>query len=170
MVQNVHYGMHSTGFGVVRAVNQPPNPRVHQRACAHSTRLNCSKQLTVAQTMIADAGSSLAQGDHFCVGSGIGGGEVTVEPATDDFSLMDHNRADRDFTGLQSALRRTERFLHPEFVSFRLRAYGLHDEYCSLRQLPDSQSLEDEPIRNQPRLKNSIPSGGSASASEYGRP
>ena len=45
VVQHPHNGVDSTRFGVIRAENQPPNARVHERTGAHCARFNCSKQV-----------------------------------------------------------------------------------------------------------------------------
>src|ERR1700747_1855730 len=57
VVEDSHHRMHGTRFGVVRTVDQAPNPRVDERSRAHGARLNCNKQLTVAQAMITDRGT-----------------------------------------------------------------------------------------------------------------
>jgi hypothetical protein len=89
---------------------------MYQSAGAHGARFNCSKQFTAFQTMVAEGGTGLAQGDDLGVGRGIGIGEVAVLPAGYDFSLVNDNSADRNFSRFECALGGAQRFLHEEFV------------------------------------------------------
>jgi hypothetical protein len=57
MVQHPQYRMHGSGLRVLCAVNQAPNARVHGCPSAHCARLNCSKQLTASQAMVAERGA-----------------------------------------------------------------------------------------------------------------
>ncbi|HKR85091.1 MAG TPA: hypothetical protein VJS37_13120 [Terriglobales bacterium] len=71
VVQPVHDRVDRSGFGVVCAVNQPSNPRVNQGSRAHSARLNCNKQVTVHQAVIAYGGPSFTECQNFRVRSWI---------------------------------------------------------------------------------------------------
>ena len=51
-------------FWVIRTVNQAFDPGVDERAGTHCARLNCSKQFTFAQTVVAEScGTGFTQGD-----------------------------------------------------------------------------------------------------------
>ena len=108
--------MDGARFGVVGAVNQALNPRMYQRAGAHRARLNCNKQLALAQTMVTDMSTSFSKRKNLGVSSGIGVGDVAVASAAHDALITNHNRANRNFAGLKRALGGTQGFFHPEFV------------------------------------------------------
>jgi hypothetical protein len=91
-----------------------------QSAGTHGARFNCSKQFAAFQPMVAEGGTGLAQGDDLGVGSGIAVGEIAVAAASDDFAVVHHHRADRDFSGFESALGGAESLFHEEFVVVRV--------------------------------------------------
>lgn len=65
MVENGEHGVNGSGFGIVRAINQASNAGVDERSGAHRARFNCSKQVTVAQTMVTEVLRGIAQRDDF---------------------------------------------------------------------------------------------------------
>jgi len=89
---------------------------MNQSTGAHGARFNCSKQFTAFQTMVAEGGTGLAQGDDLGVGGGVGIGEVTVAAASDDFAMVNDDRTDWDFSGVESTVGGAESFFHEEFV------------------------------------------------------
>src|SRR5580658_5873930 len=108
--------MDRTRFGIVRAVDQTLDAGMQQGARTHGARFNCSKQLAVSKTVVAESGTRLAQGDDFRVGGGVEFGDVAVPASTDDASPADDNCADRYLSGLERALGGAQSFFHPEFV------------------------------------------------------
>src|ERR1700679_404206 len=98
--------MDRTRFGIVRAVDQALDAGMQQGARTHGARFNCSKQLAVSKTVVAEGGARLAQGDDFRVGGGFEVVDVAVPSSTDDASLADDNCADRHLSGLARALGR----------------------------------------------------------------
>ena len=89
---------------------------MHQGTCAHGARFNCSKELAVSQTVIAQVGARLPQGDNFRVGGGIGIGEVAIPASANDLAGTNYDRPDGNFARFQATLGGTEGFLHPKFV------------------------------------------------------
>jgi len=71
VVQDMHYRMNRAGLGIVCAVHQTPDARVNQGSRAHCARFNCGKQVALAQAMVADRGSRLAQSHDLSVGGWI---------------------------------------------------------------------------------------------------
>ena len=135
VVQDSNHRMHGARLGVVRTINEAPNPRVDERSGAHRARLNCSKQLAVAQAMIADRGSCLAERDDFGVGRGIGVREIAIVSAANDLAAVNDYCTDGDFSGLKRSLRGTKGFLHPEFVRVLVcLAERFHDRHCISRK------------------------------------
>ncbi len=72
MVQNLKHRTDSSGFGILRAVNQPSQARMNHGTGAHGARLNCSKQLAVAQAMVTEVFPGLAESNNLGVSRGIG--------------------------------------------------------------------------------------------------
>jgi hypothetical protein len=117
MIQHLQNRMHSTRLGVIRAVYQAADPGMNERARAHGTRFNCSKQFTVPKAMITDSSASLAERDHFSVGSGIVVVEIPIPTSAYNLAFADDDRSHRHFSHFQSALRAAQGFFHEDFVS-----------------------------------------------------
>src|SRR6266404_4596141 len=105
---------------------------MNQRSRAHGTRLNCNKQVTVAQAMVADRGTCLSEGYDLCVGGGITIGQVPVPAAADNLALMNNDRAYGNFAGIECAAGTAQSLPHPEFVGV-LGGTVAHANDCSLR-------------------------------------
>ena len=98
---------------IIGAIDQALEPGMNQSAGAHRARLNCNKQLAALQPMVTESCTGLAQGDDLGVGGGIGIGKVAVPSSPYNMSVVYHDRAHRDFSRLQRALRAAQGFLHP---------------------------------------------------------
>jgi len=61
VVQDMHCRMHSPGLGVLGAIYQAPDARVHYGSSAHSAGLNGHEQIATRQAMISNGGPGLAQ-------------------------------------------------------------------------------------------------------------
>jgi hypothetical protein len=126
--------MDRSGFGVVRAINQPPNSRVNQGSRAHHTRLNCSKQVTVNQAVVAHGRSSFTECQDFRVSSWVLIRYITIPATANNRPVRHYNRPDRNFANLERPLRTAQSFFHPEFMAVIVRAVS-HERYCS-RAMP----------------------------------
>jgi hypothetical protein len=113
MVQHSHYGLNRSSFGIVSPVNQALNSRVNQRARAHRTRLNCSKEVTTSQAVIAKRHSSFTKRENFGMGAGIVAGNNAIPTAPDDPPCMDYDRAYRHLAYFQGALGAAQCLFHP---------------------------------------------------------
>jgi len=116
VVQHLHHRMDGPRFRVVRPVHYALDPGMHQGSCAHRARLNCSKELAVSQTVVTQVRASLAKGNDFSVGRGIGVGKIAIPASADDLASMDHDSTHGNFARFQRALGRTEGLFHPEFI------------------------------------------------------
>ena len=67
VVQYMHGGMHSSGFGVFGAVHQGSDAGVHHGSCAHGAWFDGHKEVAVSQAVIADCRPGFPQGDNFSV-------------------------------------------------------------------------------------------------------
>jgi hypothetical protein len=143
VIQNLQNGMCGTRFGVVRTVHQTADAGMNQSPRTHGTRFNCSKQFTIAQTMITDISTGISQGDNFCMSGGITVAKIAIPSPADHVPVKDDHRSDGDFSHLQSTLRAPEGLFHEEFVSCRAgyagnvdsRAWvirGRHGRYCTV--------------------------------------
>jgi hypothetical protein len=122
MVKHPHHRMHCTGFGIIRSVNQAADARMYHCACAHSARLNCNKQVTTAQAMVAKDGCRFPQSDEFGMCRGIGVANVAIKAATNDLTLANDYGADGDFIDIERALSGANGLLHPELVACSMAA------------------------------------------------
>src|SRR5579872_3120356 len=89
MIQYLHHRMHGSGFRVVGTIDQAFDAGMHHGAGAHGTRFNCSKQLTVSQTVVAQGCTGLAQGDDLGMSAGVGVCDVAVPSATNHLAVAD---------------------------------------------------------------------------------
>jgi hypothetical protein len=120
VVHYLHCRVDGAGFGIVRTVNQAPDARMNHGSRAHRARLNCNKQIAVSQPMVSDSGTRLSQRNDLGVRGWVEASDVVIEAAPNNLALVNHDRAHRDFSGLQRTLRGAQRFLHPELVGLRL--------------------------------------------------
>ena len=116
MIQHMNDGVYRPRLRIIRAVDQSPDARMNQRSRAHRARLNCSKQVAVPQTMVADRSACLPQRNHFRMRRWVAIGNVPIEPAADKLTFMHDYSPDWNFANFERALRRAQGFLHPEFV------------------------------------------------------
>ena len=103
-------------FWVIGAVHQAADAGMNGRSRAHGARLNCNKQLAVAEAVVTGVSSRFAQGHDFSVGGGIAVGEILIPSSSDYASGAHHYRSYRHFARLQGALGAAQGFFHPQFV------------------------------------------------------
>jgi hypothetical protein len=87
---------------------------------AHGARLNCSKQLAVAEPVVAEVSSCLAQRHDFSMSRRIAVDEVAIPSSSNHASFAHHDRSHRHFARLQRALGAAQGFFHPKFVGGKL--------------------------------------------------
>ncbi len=101
---------------VVGTVHQAADARMNCRSRAHGARLNCSKQFAVAQTVVTDVSSRLAQGHNLSMRRWIVVGEVAIPSSSHQLLGTHHDCSHRHFARFQCALRTAEGFFHPQLV------------------------------------------------------
>jgi hypothetical protein len=116
VVQNLHYRPVGPGFRVLRPVNYAADSGVNHSPRTHRARLNCNKQGTAAQAVVAEGGPSLAEGKDLSVSSGVVASDAEIVATRNDLILMDDYSADGNFSSFARALSRTESLFHVEFV------------------------------------------------------
>jgi hypothetical protein len=116
VVQDLHDRVNRSRPGIVGTIDQAPDARMHQRAGAHRTWFNCSKQLAVSQAMVTNDCTRFAEGDDFGVSAGVVLAKVAIPAAGDNAPAADDNRPDGNFSGFSRAVSSTEGLLHVEFV------------------------------------------------------
>ena len=89
---------------------------MNRRSRAHGARLNCSKQLAVAEPVVTEASSHLAQRDDFGMSGRIAIGEVAVPSSPHHAPGAHHDCSHRHFARLQRALGAAQGFFHPQLV------------------------------------------------------
>jgi len=97
MVKQPHHRMHRTSLGIIRSINQAADARMHHCARAHSARLNCNKEVTTAQAMVAHHACRFPQSDDFGMGGGIGVANVAIEAAGNYLALANDYSTDGHF-------------------------------------------------------------------------
>jgi hypothetical protein len=116
MVDHLEHRADRARFGIVRAIYETLDTGMHQRASAHCTRFNCSKQGAVAQAVVAEGGSGVAERYDLGMRRRIVCPDVLVPSAAYDLAFEDDDSANWNLSGIEGALGGTEGFLHPEFV------------------------------------------------------
>jgi hypothetical protein len=115
----IHYlqnRMDGTRFRVIGSIHQATDTGVNRSSRAHGARFNCSKEFAVAETVITEGASGLAQGHDFSVSGGIAVGEVEIPSSPDYRPGADQYRAHWYLACLQRTLGAAEGFFHPELV------------------------------------------------------
>jgi hypothetical protein len=108
--------MDSPRLRVIGTVHQAADSGMDSRSRAHGAGLNRGKQFAVAEAVIPESASRLAQRHDFGVSRRIAVAKVAIPTASDHAPLAHHDRSHWHFAGLQGALRRAQGFFHPEFV------------------------------------------------------
>jgi hypothetical protein len=101
---------------IVGTVYQAADARMNCRSRAHGARLNCSKQFAVAQTVVTDVSSRLAQGHNLGMRRWIVVGEIAIPSSSHQPTGTHHDCSDWHFARFQRALRTAEGFFHPQLV------------------------------------------------------
>ena len=96
--------MDGSCFRVIGTIHQAADAGMNGCSRAHRARLNCSKQFAVAETVITEVSSGLAQGHDFRVGGGIEGGEVLIPASSNYAAGADDDCSYGHFVRLQRAL------------------------------------------------------------------
>lgn len=115
----IHYlqnRMDGACLRIIGAVYQAADAGMNRRSRAHGARLNGGKQFAVAESVITEVSSRLAQGHDFRVSGGIAVGKIAIPPTSHHAPLAHHDRSHRHFARLQGALGRAQGFFHPKFV------------------------------------------------------
>jgi hypothetical protein len=116
VIHHLQNRMDGACLRVVGSIHQPPDARMNCRSRAHGARLNCSKQFAVAQPVVTDVSSRLAQSYDLSVCGWILVGEVAIPSSSHHAPGAHHNGSHRHFARLQCALRTPEGFFHPELI------------------------------------------------------
>jgi hypothetical protein len=129
--------MYSSGFGIVRPINQRTDSGVDHGPGAHGARFYGHEQGAVSQAVVAKGGSGLAQGDDFGMRCRIRVGQIAIESAADDLAFIHHNGTDRNFSYVERSLGGAQGLLHPQFIVFSASAVS-HEEYCMRMAAPSA--------------------------------
>lgn len=129
MIQSgvIHYlqnRMDGARLRIVGAVHQAAEAGMDSRSRAHGAGLNRGKQFAVAEAVIPESASRLAQRYDFGVSRRIAVGKIAIPTASRDAALAHHYRSHRHFARLQGALGRTQGFFHPQFVGAEFVGYS----------------------------------------------
>jgi hypothetical protein len=116
VIRHLQNRMDRARFRVIGSVDQAAEAGMNRCSGAHGARLNCSEQFAVAEAMITQVLSGLAQGHDFRVGSGIVVGEVAVPSSSNDLAGAHYDCAYGHFVRLQGAQGRAQGFFHPQLV------------------------------------------------------
>jgi hypothetical protein len=116
VIHHLQNRMDGAGLRVVGAVHQAADARMNRRSRAHGARLNGGKQFAVAESVIPERSSRLAQSHDFRVSGRIAVGKVAIRSSPDNATFAHHDRSYRHFTGLEGTLGGAQGFFHPQFV------------------------------------------------------
>jgi hypothetical protein len=120
VIRHLQSRMDGACLRVVGAEYQAAEAGMNGRARAHGARLNCSKQFAVAEPVIPEGASCLAQRHDFRMGGGIAVGEVAIPPSSQHAPGVHHDRTHRHFAGFERALGAAQRFFHPKLVGGKI--------------------------------------------------
>ena len=109
---------HGSGLGIVAAVEQPPHPRVHDRAGAHGAGLHRHVEIGVGQTPAPERARRTTQRKHLGVGGRIVAGLAFVMGERDHRTPHDDDGPYRDLSPCRRRLGRGECLAHEGQVLF----------------------------------------------------
>lgn len=104
------------GLRVHGAKDKARHPGLHERTGAHGTRFQRHVQSDARQSPDTQMLSRCIQREDFGMGEGIAVHLSAVETRSDDVSIMDRHRTDRDLSECRGFPRERERLLHESFV------------------------------------------------------
>src|ERR1017187_8691408 len=120
VIHHLQNRMDGACLGVVGTVHQTTDAGMNGRSRAHGAGLNCSKQFTVAEPVVTDVSSRLAQRHYLSMSGGIAVGEVAIPSPSNHAPRAHHDSSHRHFARLQCALGVAQGFLHPKLVGGKL--------------------------------------------------
>jgi NADH-quinone oxidoreductase subunit I len=120
VIYHLQNRMDGAGFRVIGAVHQAAEAGMNRCSGAHGARLNCSKQFAVAEPVVTEVSSRLAQRHDFRVSGGIGVGEILIPSSTGYTAGAHDDRSHGHFARLQCALGAAESLFHPKLVGGNL--------------------------------------------------
>jgi len=112
--------MDCTRLWIVGAIYQTADASMHRSSRAHGARLNCSKQFAVAEPVISDVSSRLAQRHDFRMRGGVVVGEIAIPSSSHDASRAYDHRSHGYFSGIERTLGAAEGLDHPKLVARRI--------------------------------------------------
>ncbi len=127
MIQHFEHRSGGTGFGIVRAVDEPCKARVDHGSGAHRARLQGDVQFTFEQAIVADGLSGSAHGDDLSMRSRIDIAEHAILAARHDGATDHRHRPNGDLPRMGGGLGLGERRTHQDLVGFCHRSMVFAD-------------------------------------------
>jgi len=90
VVNDLHRGPGSSGFGITGAIDQTGYACVNERPSTHGTRLNSGDHCAANQTMVAGQCGCLAQGYDLSMGRGIVIQQIAIMALAEDLAILDY--------------------------------------------------------------------------------
>ena len=116
VIHHLQNRMDSACLRVIGTIHQATDTGMNCRSRAHGARLNCSKQFAVAQPVITEVSSRLAQRHDFSMSGWIVISEVAI-PSSSNHAPCAHNDGSYGhFARLQCALGAAQGFFHAKFI------------------------------------------------------
>ena len=116
VIQDLQDRVNRACLGVVCSVDQALDPRVDQSAGTHRARFNCSKQLAVSQTMVADNGTRLVESNDFSMSGGVIVLDIAVPAFRNDFAPADDDRTYGNLACLKCTSRSSESSFQKQLI------------------------------------------------------
>lgn len=111
-VEDLHAGSYSAAFGLVGAVNQAGDARLHERSGAHGARLDGYVKRSADEAMIAGLMGSLAQSHHFRMSGRVAVGDGAIARSGENPVVHDDQGSNRDFSAQRGSFRLHDREVH----------------------------------------------------------
>src|ERR1051325_5141926 len=124
------------------AVNQPPDTRLYQCACAHRARLDRRVNVDSGEPVVTELSGSLTKRDDFGVGGGIAVSTRAVSGNNDELVFAYNARADGHFTTCLRLTRGGQCQAHPLFIHLKHRPATIgQKEGFTQRRKEDAKAL-----------------------------
>ena len=113
--------MDGAGAFVRGTVNQTPDARLDQSACAHRAGFDRRVNINARQPVVAELTGGFAQRDDFSVSSGIAVSAGAISGDGEELVVVDNTGSDGHLTAIFRFTSRGQRLPHPAFINLDFR-------------------------------------------------
>jgi len=116
VVEDREGGTGGAGLAIACAKDQPLQPRLHDGACTHRARFNCSIQRAAGQAVVPEPARGSPQRENLRVRGRVVEVNRLVVSARDDLPVLNYHSADGNFLLIKTSLSFAQCAPHKQFI------------------------------------------------------